>query len=324
MSLSTESGSLKALKKNLVLGDSLPCSASLRLPHLVHSPLEFKYYLDRRVDPDWPRRDSSRILLNNFWLKFNNFRHNLKNQAYTRMLNYILIIIYKMASLQALMNRAVTYFKESTSGTNSGTSGTNSGNNSEVSTDNESNSVGCVSSVDGMSTDDNEIIPCEDAPMYLCIMCEYTVPTEEYNTECQRCNYCILLTEEGEKQCVECKELKHFKLYEYLSDDRCKQCVTAWRKIKKYFESCNCTVHWGSLSGHLKSKKNRMNSYVEQPITSTKEYIKCGVCNSFMHRSSFIGTDRCNLCKIDRNSPKKHCEEEEGEEEIYLQKTKIL
>jgi uncharacterized CHY-type Zn-finger protein len=58
---------------------------------------------------------------------------------------------------------------------------------------------------------------------------------------------------------------------------------------------------------HLKSKKHRMNSYVDQPITSTEEYIKCGVCNSFMHRSSFDGTDRCNLCKIDRNSEKKHC-----------------
>jgi hypothetical protein len=33
------------------------------------------------------------------------------------MLNYILIIIYKMASLLALMNRAVSYFKESKSGT---------------------------------------------------------------------------------------------------------------------------------------------------------------------------------------------------------------
>jgi hypothetical protein len=31
--------------------------------------------------------------------------------------NYILIIIYKMASLLALMNRAVSYFKESKSGT---------------------------------------------------------------------------------------------------------------------------------------------------------------------------------------------------------------
>lgn len=50
-----------------------------------------------------------------------------------------------------------------------------------------------------------------------------------------------------------------------------------------------------------------MNSYVGQPINSTEEYIKCGVCNSFAHRSSFDETDRCNLCKIDRNSPKKHC-----------------
>jgi hypothetical protein len=118
------------------------------------------------------------------------------------MLNYILIIIYKMASLLALMNRAVTYFK----------SETNSGTNSEVSTDDESNNVDCGSSVDGMSTDDNEIIPCEDAPMYLCI-CECLVPIDEYNYERQRCNYCCLLTEEGEKQCGECKEFRHIKHY---------------------------------------------------------------------------------------------------------------
>jgi hypothetical protein len=79
-----------------------------------------------------------------------------------------------MASLLALMNRAITYFKESKSGTNS-----------EVSTDDESN-VDYGSSVDGMSTDDDEIIPCEDAPMYLCVMCEYTVPIDEYNTECRK------------------------------------------------------------------------------------------------------------------------------------------
>jgi hypothetical protein len=39
-----------------------------------------------------------------------------------------------------------------------------SGTNSEVSTDDESSS-----SVDRMSID--EIIPCEDAPKYLCIIC---------------------------------------------------------------------------------------------------------------------------------------------------------
>jgi hypothetical protein len=53
--------------------------------------------------------------------------------------NYILIIIFKMASLLALMNRAITYFKESKSvtGATGGTSGMSetSGTNSEVSSD---------------------------------------------------------------------------------------------------------------------------------------------------------------------------------------------
>jgi hypothetical protein len=100
---------------------------------------------------------------------------------------------------------------------------------------------------------------------------------------------------------------KHVTLCEYSSDSRCRQCVNAWRKVKKYCDSCKCTVQWGSWRDHLKSKKHRMNSYVDQPINSTEEYIKCGVCNSFAHRSSFDGTDRCNLCKIHRNSSKKHC-----------------
>jgi uncharacterized protein YbdZ (MbtH family) len=50
-----------------------------------------------------------------------------------------------------------------------------------------------------------------------------------------------------------------------------------------------------------------MNSHVDQPINSTNQYIKRGVCDLFMHRSSFNGTNRCNLCKIDRNSEKRHC-----------------
>jgi hypothetical protein len=50
-----------------------------------------------------------------------------------------------------------------------------------------------------------------------------------------------------------------------------------------------------------------MNSHVDQPINSTSQYIKCGVCELFAHRSLFDRTDRCSLCKIDHNSEKKHC-----------------
>jgi hypothetical protein len=92
------------------------------------------------------------------------------------MLNYILIIIYKMASLLALINRAVSYFKN--------------GTNSEVSTDEESKNVDCGGSVDGMSTDDKEIIPYEDTPMKPCYICECLVPIDEYNYERKRCNDC--------------------------------------------------------------------------------------------------------------------------------------
>jgi hypothetical protein len=92
-------------------------------------------------------------------------------------MNYILIIIYKMASLLALMNRAITYFKESKSGTNS-----------EVSTDDESN---CGSSVDGMSTD--EINSCEDVPSIYVIFAHALFLLMNIITERRRCNYCMLV-----------------------------------------------------------------------------------------------------------------------------------
>jgi hypothetical protein len=91
------------------------------------------------------------------------------------------------------MNRAITYFKEPKSVTGvTGEASETSRTNSEASTD-----VDCGSSVDGMSTDEEtNSLDCgmitddnEDTPTYLCIMCEYTVPIDEYNTECQRCNY---------------------------------------------------------------------------------------------------------------------------------------
>jgi hypothetical protein len=49
---------------------------------------------------------------------------------------------------------------------------------------------------------------------YSCSTCTRSVPIEKYNSERQRCNYCCSLIEEGEKQCVECKEFKHITLYE--------------------------------------------------------------------------------------------------------------
>jgi hypothetical protein len=183
--------------------------------------------------------------------------------------NYILIIIFKMASLLASMNRATTYFKESKSATTeasemSEASATieTSGTNSEVSTD-----VDRGSSDDGMLTDD--ISAYEDTPKSQCSICRWYAYNEYYNFERQRCDACCMLTEEDETQCEECKEFKHITLYEYSSDSRCRQWVNAWRKVKKYCDSRNCTVQRGSWRDHLKSQKHRMNSHVDQPITST-------------------------------------------------------
>jgi hypothetical protein len=176
-----------------------------------------------------------------------------------------------MASLLALMNRAITYVKEPKSATGvtgeASEASETSGMNSEVSTDDEANS-----SVDGMITDEN--IPYEDTTKYPCSTCNWCVQIESSNFERQRCNDCCLLTVEGQKQCGTCKELKHVTLYDYPTSIECKQCANAWRKIKKYCDSCNCTVQWGSLSGHRKSKKHRMNSHTDQPINSTDQYIK--------------------------------------------------
>jgi hypothetical protein len=173
-----------------------------------------------------------------------------------------------MASLLALMNRAITYFKESKSVTGvTGAKSEASGTNSEASTDDESvmnskvsTDVDRGSSDDGMSTDD--ISTCEDTPKSQCSICRGYAYIQYYNFERQRCDDCCMLTEEDEKQCEECKELefKPITLYEYSSDSRCRQFVNAWRKVKKYCDSCSCTVQRGSWRDHLKSKKHRMNS----------------------------------------------------------------
>jgi hypothetical protein len=126
-------------------------------------------------------------------------------------INYILIIIFKMASLLALMNRAIAYFKEpkSVTGVTGGTSET-SATNSEVSTD-----VDRGSRDDGMSTDD--VITHEDTPKSQCSICRGYAYIEYYNSERQRCDDCCMLIEEDEKQCEECKEFKHRALSDYMN-----------------------------------------------------------------------------------------------------------
>jgi hypothetical protein len=106
------------------------------------------------------------------------------------------IIVYKMASLLALMNRAITYFKEPKSVTGetseAGVTSAMSGTNSDVSTDDES-----VMNSDGMSTYD--IITYEDIPKSQCSICRGYAYIQYYNYERQIWDDCCLLTEEDEK-----------------------------------------------------------------------------------------------------------------------------
>jgi hypothetical protein len=95
-----------------------------------------------------------------------------------------------MASLLALMNRAVSYFK--------GSKNVDCGRS-----DDESNSKECGSSVDRMSTDDNEIIPYEDTPKQPCYICEHLVPIDEYNHERQKCY--LLLFINGRRREAMCR-----------------------------------------------------------------------------------------------------------------------
>jgi hypothetical protein len=101
--------------------------------------------------------------------------------------------LYKMASLLILLNRAVSYF----------TKPNNEMNNSDREMSDEISEI----------TDD-EVVSYDNSCKYLCSTCEWSVPIEIYNFERERCNDCCLLTQDGEKQCVTCKEFKHITLYE--------------------------------------------------------------------------------------------------------------
>jgi hypothetical protein len=139
-----------------------------------------------------------------------------------------------MASLLILLNRAVSYFNKS--------------NNEINNTDRERSEI---------STDD-EVMLMNDDDASIYVYLHISIP-QNYNFERERCNDCCLLTQDGEKQCVVCKEFKHITLYEPRTGIKCKQCANAWRKIKKYCDSCKCVVQWGSWRYHIKSKKHQRN-----------------------------------------------------------------
>jgi hypothetical protein len=95
-----------------------------------------------------------------------------------------------MASPLALMNRAITYFKEPKSGM-SATGATSeasetSGTNNEASTDDESNSVECGRSSKVMSNDDYKWEYCE--------VCDRFLKPRYFMNEEQMCQRCYEIT----------------------------------------------------------------------------------------------------------------------------------
>jgi hypothetical protein len=133
-----------------------------------------------------------------------------------------------MASLLALMNRAITYLKESKSATggmggtsevNSETSGTGeaSGTNSEVSNDVDCGSSNKIAS----STANNNRIGRE------CIVCDRVFQPRFYIKEEQMCQCCHEISLGKDKQCDSCGEVKHITLFRKPQLLHCEQCVRA-------------------------------------------------------------------------------------------------
>jgi hypothetical protein len=114
-----------------------------------------------------------------------------------------------MASLLALMNRAITYFKgpKSVTGETSeaGVTSAMSGTNSEVTTDDESN---CESSNKiASSTMNNNRVRRE------CIVCDRIVQPRYYIKEEQMCQCCHEISLGKDKQRESCGEVKHITLF---------------------------------------------------------------------------------------------------------------
>jgi hypothetical protein len=112
-----------------------------------------------------------------------------------------------MASLLALINRAITYFKEpkSVTGVMSGTCAT-SGTISEAITDDESNNVDCGRS--------NKVVTNVDYRWEYCEVCDRFLKPRYYMNEEQMCQCCHEISLGKDKQCESCGEFKHITLFQ--------------------------------------------------------------------------------------------------------------
>jgi hypothetical protein len=193
-----------------------------------------------------------------------------------------------MASLLALMNRAVTYFKESKSGTNNG-----------VTTDDDCGSSNKIAS----STVNNNRICTE------CIVCERVVQLRYYMREEQMCQCCHEISLGKDKQCDSCGEFKHITLFWKPKLLYCEQCASNPEGLKHYCHSCKCVQQRGYWHIHIQTEKHRLSTYVELPADEYQcEYDECIARNSLFKQSDLLNEHICVKCLIDGNIPKMHCD----------------
>jgi hypothetical protein len=131
-----------------------------------------------------------------------------------------------MASLLALMNRAVSYFKKAEVSTDE-----------EVLTDEEqlrelplyvctdSEMREEVSTDEQISTDDEQL--CEPPHPNICIACNKEIPDMYYKHEHRMCRCCHEISLVGEKQCGTCGQMKDISLFGRPYLFRYRKCVNA-------------------------------------------------------------------------------------------------
>jgi hypothetical protein len=188
-----------------------------------------------------------------------------------------------MMSLLALMDRAITYFKEPKSVT-----GATSGTNSEVSTDDEFNNVDCGRS--------NKVVTNVDYKWEYCEVCDRFLKPRDYMNAEQMCQCCHEISLGNDKQCESCGEFKHITLFQKPKLFYCEQCASDLRTLRQYCHSCKYVVQRGYWHNHIQTKKHRFRSYIERRQFDDEyqgEYDKCIACNSLFQQTDLLNEHVC-------------------------------
>jgi hypothetical protein len=200
-----------------------------------------------------------------------------------------------MASLVVLLNKAITYIKESKSEVNE-VSEVNemSDTTSEVTTDDENS---------------NKVATSTDNKWEYCGMCERFLKPQYYINDADLCQCCYEISLGQDKRCNSCGGFKHITLFRKPKLIYCEECVDDLSKLRQYCHSCDCTVQFKYWNKHVLTKKHLLRTYVEQLADEYQgEYDNCIVYRSTFQQSDLLRDHICVKCIIDNNIPKNHCD----------------